>query len=264
MGKLKLNTLLAVTSTEQGAFKSMVKDFMSFFSHKQGAFRGIRDTYEPEPNVVDEPNRRKNEVVQTTVGEKFDWLLEESENYLKSLFTTEKANANGVTANLVVAGEDWGEYTTLELLRLKGLLEDSNLMTMFTAIPVRSDSEVWEETDDDQYTGRDGIYESPLQEGDAKTTVKESYILPDPNIAKMGDSAQYTPQVAVKNNVHVLGQYTHQKFTGEWSQRQRAQLLMRRNDLHTAVVKALKEANDVEVTVESDLGTAALTYIIKG
>lgn len=257
----KLNTLLAVTNTAQSAFKAMTKDYASFFKGKQGAFVGEKATYEPEPNTVDDESKRKNVAVQTTVGEKLEWYKENAQSFLNDLFTVERANANNVTAELVVGEKSFGHLTTLELLRLKGLLEDNNIMTMIQSIPVRSDSDNWEEATVEQYAGREGIFQSTLQTGEVKTTVKTTYVLEDPNIGKLKDATQYTPQLGQKNDVHVLGQYTHQRFSGEWSQRQRAELLKRRNDLYVAVVAALKEANEVEVVEQSKLGSDVLDYL---
>ena len=54
-----------------------------------------------------------------------------------------------------------------------------------------------------------------------------------------------------------IGDYTHQRFTGEWSQKQRADLLARRSKLLKAVIAALKEVNDQEA-IEPNLDTNAL------
>lgn len=42
----------------------------------------------------------------------------------------------------------------------------------------------------------------------------------------------------------MVGDYTLQKFTGEWTQRQRAELLRRRSNILAAVTEALKVVND--------------------
>lgn len=261
MGKtLKMNTLLAITNAEAGNYKAMVKDYGRFFSGKQGAFVGERGTYEAEPNTVDDESKKKNAIVQTTVDEKLNWFKDNAGNYLNNLFTMEKSNAFGVTAELIVDGESWGTLSTLELLRLKGTLEDSNFLGMLQNIPVRSDSENWVETSAEQYGNRK-VFESPLQKGQVKTTLKETYILPDPNIGKMKDAGTYQPQLGQTNKVVILGEYTKQNFSGEWSQRQRAELLKRRNLLYNSVVEALKVANEAEVDNPSKVGSQLLDYL---
>ena len=257
----KMNTLLAVTTSGLAHFKASLKDYTQFFKGSQGAFLGERGTYEARPDTVDNSSKRGNQAVQTTVDEKLAWLVDSNEEFLNELFTVEKANSGGIMADLVVDGKSWGGLSTLELLRLKGILEDASFLAMLSSIPVRSDSENWMETSNEQYTDRPGIFESPLQEGTSKTTVKESYILEDPNAGKLKDQSGYTPQVVQKNTVEILGEYTHQYFSGEWSQRQRAELLRKRNILYKAVIEALKDANDVEVMDNSNLGTQLFKYL---
>lgn len=257
----KMNTLLAVTAGGQATFKAAVKNYAQFFKGGQGAFIGEKRTYEAADDTVDDPTKRGNTLVQTTVDEKFAWLKENSVQDLNDMFTVEKANANNIVTDLEVDGKSWGALTTLELLRLKGLLEDSGLMTMMANIPVRSDSEEWEPTSAEQYKGRDGIFESPKVEGESKTTDKETYIIVDPNIAKLKEGAIYTPITAVKNTVRTLGTSSRQSFTGEWSQRQKAETIQKRNTLYKAVIEALKVANDTEIAQESTVGTSLFDYL---
>jgi hypothetical protein len=71
----------------------------------------------------------------------------------------------------------------------------------------------------------------------------------------------YTPQIAYKNTVVVLGDYTQQKFTGEWSHRERAELLRRRSKLLQAVVEALKIANEKEAITSNVTGKKIFEYL---
>lgn len=248
----KLNVLLGKTDHLASAYRNMIKDFTKFFKNSQSSFRGERKTYEPKPGTIDQPGQRKVQKVVTTVDEKFDWFKENATEYLDALFSLEKTNASGVPkAELVVEGKNWGEFTTLELLRLKSLIENGEFATLLENIPVRSDSEIWSETSNEAYQGRK-VYDSPLQAGVVKSTTKESYILVDPNISKLQDGSSYTPITAVRNTIVELGDYTHQRFSGEWSHRKRAEVLRRRQVLLTAIIEALKKANDCEA-VQSDL-----------
>lgn len=244
----KLNVLLAVTDSLKGKQKRMVEDFVKFFKNSQGSFLGNKDTYTPKEGMVDEPGKRKYVKVVTTVDEKIDWFIKESDEFISSLFAQEKTNALGVAkANLVVDGILWGEFTSLELLRLKSLLESNDIgkfEELLSEIPVRSDAELWERTSAEEYQGR-SIYESPILSGVSKTTVKEEFILEDPNIQHLKNGS-YTPKTSTRNTVMELGDYTTQKFSGQWSHRQRAESLRRRGVLITAVTAALKECNDVE------------------
>ena len=255
--KQKLNTLLAKTEHLATSYKGSIKDYIQFFKDKQSAFRGEKKTYDAKPGTVDIPSERGNKMVVTTVTEKLEWLKETNSEYINSLFSQEATNAAGVAkAKLIVDDVNFGEFSSLELLRLKSLLENGELEQMYSNIPVRADDEEWNKTSDDQYVNRE-IFEGKKQEGIRKSVTKESYIISDPNVKELKDSSSYKPQVATKDTVIELGDYTYQKFSGEWSHRERAELLRRRTKLLSAVIEALKVSNEAEV-VESNMNADKL------
>jgi hypothetical protein len=246
----KLNVLLAKTDSLAPQFKGMVNDFSKFFSKSQGAFLGEKRTYEPKEGTIDEPTKRGNILVQTTVDEKLEWFKANAKDYIDALFAQEATNASGnAKAELIVDGENWGTYTSLELLRLKSIVEANNLHGMLEAIPVRSDSEEWSESKNEMYADKN-IFETPLITGVIKTTEKENYILKDPNVDH--NSPNYTPTVGVKTTTVELGDYTQQRFSGQWTQRKRAEALKRRATLLTAIIETLKKCNEADV-VNSEL-----------
>lgn len=249
---LKLNVLLALTDNLRVAYKNMVSDYSKFFSKSQGAFRGDKKTYSPKEGTIDDPSKRGLTPVATTVKEKFDYFIENVSQFVDALFSQERTNATGVAqAALVVDGKSWGEFTSLELLRFKSLLESSNLgnmESMLSSIPVRSDSEVWNKSVDDDRE----LYETEILKGVAKTTLKTPYIVKDPNLDGKDIPVGYQASVVSRDEVFELGDYTHQKFSGELSQRERALSLKRRTVLLTAITTSLKDANDVSA-VESTL-----------
>lgn len=248
--KTLLPILLAKVDTTSARFRASLQDYLKFFKDSQGSFKGIKKTYAPRPDTIDEPSERQNKIVVTTVKEKLDWFVENNTEYLQDILNIEATNAAGMAkAELKVGGQSFGELSSLELLRLKGFLESSDFEKMYLNLPVRPDNEIWAKSDNEMYVNRE-IYETPLQSGVKKSTEKVSYILEDPNIANMKNADAYKPQVAVKTIPIELGDYTIQNFSGETSHRERAEILRRRSELLTAVVIALKEANNVEV-VES-------------
>lgn len=248
----KMNALLAVADTQAKPFLAMMKDYVGFFGKKQGSFQGEKRTYDAKEGTVDEPGNRSNVLVSTTVNEKLNYFIKESNKYIDSQFGIEATNASGdAKAELIVGDKSWGVLSSLELLRLKGLLEKGDFVQMIENIPVRSDSEEWSRTENEQYKDR-MIYESPLLEGVTKTTVKEHYILPDPNIKHLKNAGDYTPQVGTKNETMELGNYTHQRFSGMISHRERAKMLSKRGELLTAVIETLKSCNEVG-SIQSNL-----------
>ena len=262
--KLKLNVLLAMTDHFASVFKKGMEDYVKFFKSSQGSFKGEKKTYEPRAGTIDAPNERLNKLVVTTVGEKLKWFQDNAKEYVDALFSQEKTNASGVAkANLSVDGVDFGELTSMELLRLKTLLEGGAFKDMYENIPVRNDDENWAKSSNDMYANRD-IYESNPRSGVMKSVMKESYILPDPNISKMSDVTKYTPQIAHKDTVLELGDYTYQKFSGEASHVERANILARRSRLLAAVIGALKVANEVEAVPSTLTSDKIFNYLHAG
>lgn len=263
MTNIKLNVLLAKTDHLAASFKKGLEDYVKFFKTSQGAFKGERKTYEARANTVDQPGERTNKLVVTTAEEKLSWLKDNSREYIDALFSQEKTNASGLAkARLKVGDVDFGEFTSMELLRLKSLLENGTLEEMYKNIPVRTEDEVWTPTTDEAYKDRK-VYESTKRIGVAKSILKESYILPDPNIGKV-EGSKYTPQIGTKDTVVELGDYTYQKFSGEASHTERAGILQRRTKLLTAVIEALKVANEAEA-VQSDMTSDKLfNFLHKG
>lgn len=260
---MKLNTLLAKTEHLGVQFKKIIGDYVNFFKNNQGDFRGEKKTYDPNPGTMDEPSLRGNRLVVTTVDEKLDYLVATTSEYIDSLFSQERTNSMGIAkAELIVDGNNFGEFTSMELLRLKSLIENNVLETMYLTIPVRDDKEIWKTVTDEEYKGRN-IFESTLQEGSKRTTVKESYIVVDPNLTKE-TSSRYTPILAEKNSVMELGKYTLQKYSGEYTHRERAEILGRRTKMLTAVIEALKVANDVETVQSSMTAQKIFSYLHKG
>jgi len=250
---MKLNVLLALTDTLRTKYKGMITDYTKFFTKSQGSFKGEKRTYSPKDSSIDEPSRRGYTNVVTTIGEKFEYFIEENAKFINALFSQEKTNASGVAhAELIIDGQSWGDFSSFELLRLKSLLNASDLgslETLLSSIPVRADSENW--TESTEHNARE-VFANAMVLGVNKTTEKESYILSDPNLKNLKDSSNYTPITSTKDTIVELGDYTRQLFSGEWTHVQRAMALKRRNDLLVAVVTALKEANDCE-SIPSEL-----------
>lgn len=245
----KLNVLLAVTDQLRVGYKNMINDYNKFFTKSQGAFLGSKNTYTAKEGTIDDPKKRGFIPIATTVDEKIEYFVDTSKKFVDSLFSQEKTNASGnAVAELFVDGKSWGVLTSLELLRLRSLLESKDLGTLNTLImniPVRSDSEVWNITKNEEFKGRT-IYETAEVSGVSKTTVKEPKVLLDPNLKGKELPVNYVPAAVQIDITMELGDYTSQRFSGEWSQRQRANALKRKNDIVIGVTEALKVANEIE------------------
>lgn len=246
MAEMKMNSLLAKVEHASASFARLVSDYVAFFKTKQGMFRGEKKTFIPRDGYFEDPSKMGTTTVVTTVDEKLNWFNNQFKNYLQSVFSVEATNSEGAKqVDLVVEGTHLGTLTALDLMRLKNLLTSKDLEAVFANIPVRSDAEVWNPTTDADYEGR-AIFETERISGVTRTTEKEEVILKDPNIDPAHLPANYNARTTIKSRTVETGDYTIQKFTGEWTQRQRAELLRRRSVLLEAVITALKEVNDTE------------------
>jgi len=241
---LKLNKLLALVESSTPVFRKLIAEYKNFFEKKQGEFKGIRKTYAPREGTKDEPSMHQFTRVVTTVPEKLKYLEQVASEHIDQVMAIEATNASGNKVELKVENFSFGKLGSLELMKLRSILEKEGLESMYSQMPVRSDAEIWDPTTDPMYAGRD-IYETPMLKGESKTIEKEEYILEDPNLKNMTDTSRYTPVKSVRSTVVTLGDYTLQSFSGETTHTYRAGVLARRSALIKAIEGALKEANDV-------------------
>lgn len=253
----KLSVLLGLREKLEKDHANMLTDMVQKFTKNQGKFMGFKHTFTPLEGFADDPEKRKFQNVSSTVKEQLDWFKEHSKDYLTTTLSIEKTNAGLVQAELVVDGDNWGLYTTLELLRLKGIL-DSKLKLMFQEIPIRPETQIWEKSTKPEFAGRE-IWETRMEEGNTKTTVKDTIIVNDPHIKDAPNRPPVTRETSVQVNT---GHYTTQNFTGAITNRERAELEVRYNNLYKAVIAALEAANNVTVQ-PSDLGERTLDYLYK-
>lgn len=252
-----LNVFLGLREREERSFKNMLEDMSDKFKKKQGMFTGENRTYEAFDGFTDEPAKRNYSHVASTAREQLDYLRDNTKQYLEVVMSIEKTNAvAGSTAELIVEGESWGNYTQLELLRLKGILDNSLFKQIYANLPTRDLSTHWVKSVKEQFEGRE-IWESPMDSGKAKTTTKTTYIVHDPHADKVSGRA---PMMATTDTQVEVGEFTSQKFSGALGYSEKAKMLTRIDTLYKAVIATLEECNAVEI-VKSDLGSRLLDYI---
>ncbi len=253
--KKTLNQILAITDSQQAQVKGFLTDYINYFKKSQSDFKGEKKTYEPIPGYVDVPQNRYNKRVVTTVDEKMDYLKETLSPILKNMLTLEATNASGSPkAELIVGNDSWGEFTSLELLRLKSFISNGKLVEMIQNIPLRSDAKEWMNSEEEGYEDRK-IFQIPTIKFEEKTSEKEEVILSDPNIERAieaGKDINYSPQTTIKTKQVIIGNGSFREFSGEWSHHSRAHALKKLQTLKEAIIDALQRANKVEV-IESKL-----------
>lgn len=252
---MKLSVALGLREKLEKSHKNMVDDMSTKFKNKQGLFMGLRKTFEAKSDHPDQPEKRQFQNVSSTVDEQIQWLTKHSEDYLTTVLSIEKTNAQNVCAELVIDGQSWGKYTTLELLRLKGIM-DGKLRDMVQNLPIRPETVIWSKTQDPVFSGRE-IYEAPIEKGETKTTLKRTVIVEDPHIK---DSPNRPPVTQPIDTPVVTGSYTTQDFSGAITNRERAEMEVRYDKLYKAIIAALEEANGTEME-QSDLGKKFLNYV---
>lgn len=260
----KMNTLLAKVEHGTSRFSKMVADYGAFFKKSQGAFLGVKKTFVPRDGYVEDSRYVGTTKVTTTVGEKLEWFEQQAIPFLRDLFAVESTNSKDAKkVELVVDGVSFGFLTALDLMRLKSLLSKKEWGDMYNNIPVRSDSEIWEDCTDPEYAGRE-IFQTPMAKGVTRTTESEEVILKDPNLNPDKLPANYSARTTIKKKTVDTGDYTLQNFTGAWTHRQRAELLNRRSKILAAVVEALKEVNDVPAEQENLDVKGLINYLHHG
>lgn len=251
----KQSVLLGLRDKLEKTFGGMLDDFLSKFKNKQGIFQGWNKTYEALDGFADDPTKRSFQKVSGTVAEQLEWFKQYTSDYFTTVLSIEKTNSTGIKATLVVNGSEWGEYSVLELLRLKSIM-DGKLKAIIQELPIRDEKVIWNKTAKDYYGTRD-IWETPVVEGFSKTTLKRTEIVNDPHIK----DAPGRPPVGVQIETQVnVGHFTEQKFSGEITMLERAQILVKYDQLYNGIIEALENCNNVD-SEESDLGKKFIDYI---
>lgn len=256
MSGKKLSVALGLREKVEKDNQSMMNDMAQKFKNNQGIFQGIRNNFVALEGHPDMPENRKFQRVSSTVREQLQWLKTHSKDFMDTVLSIEKTNATGIRADLVVAGNSWGPYSTLELLRLKGVVD--KFKNLIQTLPIRPEHEKWSKTTDTMYEGRD-IYQTDEDKGQTKTTLKRIEIVNDPHILTSPNRPPVTQQIDTPVNT---GNYTKQLFSGAITNKERAEMEVACNDLHKGIIAALEEANSAALQ-ESDLGDKVLDFLFK-
>ena len=251
----KQAVLLGLREKLEKTFSGMLDDFLQKFKNKQGIFQGWNKTYDALDGYADDPTKRSFQKVSGTVHEQLEWFKKYTLDYFNTVLSIEKTNSTGIKSELVVSGISWGEYSVLELLRLKSIM-DGKLKAIISELPIRDEKVLWSKTTKDYYGNRD-VWETPNIEGFTKTTLKRTEIINDPHIKESPNRAPVPVQFETQVNI---GHFAEQKFSGEITMLERAEILAKYDQLYIGIIEALENANSVE-TVDSDLGTKFIEYI---
>lgn len=250
----KLNVLLAKTDQLSAVSKKNLTDSIGQFKNKQVHFRGERNIYKEKSAEFAEPKNNIDKPVASTVKEWLKYTAEQSGEFLTAKLNQEATNcSNTAKAKLVIEGVDFGEYTTGELMALKGFFEQQSLREMYESMPTISLSERWTPSQDPNYKER-GILESEVQTWIDKVTETAPEVVFDPQGKQPG-------VVINKKSTIERADVTRQTFTGEISHIERAAILKRLTTIIIAIKSALEQANNAEVVESQFSAEKIFTYL---
>jgi hypothetical protein len=252
---MKLNVLLAQTDQLNGVVKKNVTDSIHTFKQKQGLFKGELITYREREEQYANPANNINKPVSSTVKEWLDYTFNLASDFLVAKMDQEATNCSGTaTADLIIDGVNFGNFTTGELMALKGFFEQQPLKDMFEAMPTISLTERWTKSAAPEYARRD-VRESAVQQWVDKVSETTPEVQWDPLGKQPGIVIQ------VKHTIE-KADITKQAFTGEISHIERAEIMGRLTKIVIAIKSALEEANNANV-VKSKLNAGKLFSYLK-
>lgn len=250
----KLNVLLAQTDQLNAVIKKNITDAIGVFKKSQSHFRGEKLIYKGRKEEYNDPKQNIDRPVSATVSEWLDYTMKLAGTYLQAKLDQESTNCSGTAkGTLTIAGVDYGQLTTGELMALKGFFEQTSLQSMFDEMPTLSLTERWTKSNNQEYEKR-SIMESPIQ----SWVDRESVTTPVVNWDPQGKQPPVTTNA--KSTIE-KGDVERQLFSGEISHVERAAILERLTAIKVAIKAALEEANYAEIVPTTAKITDILTYL---
>lgn len=253
----KLNVLLAQTDQLNSVIKKNLTDAIGVFKKNQSHFRGEKLTYKARKEEFSDPKQNVDKPVSATVTEWLDYTMKLADTYLKAKLDQESTNCSGTAkGTLTIAGVNYGEMTTGELMALKGFFEQTSIQSMLEEMPTISLTERWTPSTNPEYKNRT-ILESPVQSWVDKESVTNQVVNWDPTGKQ--PAVTTTAKVVVEK-----GDVERQLFTGEISHQDRAAIIERLTAIKVGIKAALEEANYAEVVPTTAKVTELLAFLKAG
>lgn len=237
---MKLNVLLAKTDQLAAIIKANISDTIDKFKNKQTLYRGEKKSYKERFPEYADPSQEMDKGVSSTVNETLAYLFKLADNFLSAKLDQEATNCSGLAkAELIINNESYGEFTTGELMALKGFFEQQILKDMLGNMPTMSLSERWSKSQSPEYMSR-SIFESPAQKWIAKVT--DVY-----QVAHFDPQGKQPAVIVNEKKTIEVADVERQLFTGEISHVEKAYMIARLSEIVMAIKEALERANGAEV-----------------
>lgn len=256
-----LNQKLAYRESRSSSFTEFCKDLVK--KMKTGsAWRGRRTQSTALGDYVLDAGDNSFTRVSHGMKETKDYITKMWSEYLQNLLDIDRTNSSsGTTAPLEVDGEVWGDFTSLELLQLRGFLMNGNVVEVLKQFPTRPSNLVWELALDPDLP--EGTYMNIVFDGEEKTTEKTERILEDPNAKHLKEGVQYAPKVTVDTKIFPTKRKIVYDYNAGISETEHAEIQQRRTQLLSAVTVALAKINEQEA-LESDLSAEKVVRYLLG
>ena len=227
----KTHALLAVLPTKLKTAMKIADEAIHTFGAKPERFQAQRKTYTP----VDLENGRTHPTedipMSSTVREKLDWVRKSWQVFMDCEYQRDVTNTTA-KADLVFDGITIPDLPVTFLMQLEKQL--TKLRQVYGSAPTLDPSVSWDQATD---FDRPGVHQAPALERDS-----EEFTITYPVVLQ--PTAEHPGQYVEKKVASKTGTWKHQKWSGELTLHEKADILGRVDILLEAVRKAKSEANN--------------------
>jgi hypothetical protein len=251
--KTMIHELLAVEQSLSEQAVRVHKDAVKTLSTKRTIFEGLVKSHErfnDEEQHLVMPTEHKE--VTTSVDAEMDYLGTQLTRYWDCFLQKESANQTA-HADIIVDGAVLASRVpAIVLLAMEKKL--AGLISLFSAIPTLDAATTWEVAPGQA----DGVFQTKHATERQQTTSEDEYV----TIVKATD--KHPAQVVKQQKVAVVGKYTQTNFSACIASVDKAERIMRLQQLIRAVKQARQRANVAEVNNSLKFGDAIWSFINKG
>ncbi len=248
----KLHEVLAVDKDKANQAAAIVGETTKLWK-KPNVFLGTNKKLE----MFDEARQHEAEAVgeilelTTTVGARLEYTHTFINAFLNGLMQKESANQRANADIILDDGKTLAvDIPATMLLALEREL--GKLRQVYAGIPTLDASIMWRK---DPAAG-DGVYQAaePTKSHKTEKTMKV--------ISLAAATPQHKEQVITKDQDAAIGQWITKKWSGMITSATKASMLMRFDDVMSAVKKARMRANETSVITGHDIGERLTSYIL--
>jgi len=251
----KLHQHLAVEDSKQAILRTTMEEAIQTFAKKDHLMQGrtivqTSKLKEDDPLYLEYPNRTENKPVAETVIGKINWVLEHAKAYYDLAAQKDAANCQA-KADLVIGGHTiLKEVPAITLLFIENKLK--GIRNMIAQAKTLDAARNWH-----QHDAQDNVWESDPNDRTIKQVVKDHVV-----VVQAQD--KHPAQVREVENEVIRAVSTATELSGFMQTREKADLLMRCDELIQAAKSARQTANDQEVDGNIRIADPIFDYLLNG